>query len=205
MPDLSDVILVNRQRYPNFEHDDLIKDFREAQGVPDALAIETGEPSAEWLATNHLGPLSTQQRAAFDRDGIVLLLQHPLDQNYALSIARVAAHAVGLSYEHLDTQNVIPFRELVTDDLDSRENFNLARAERTNEIIAHLDAMDDVDRAAYFVQVFRDKIVGMQDRRVIDLFASEQPQELQAALNKAWAERRHVLQHDERTARPQPE
>ncbi len=174
----------------------------EGNGPPFAQIITVNEPSGEWLEESLLAPLSDEQRTAFDRDGIVLLLQHPCRLIRPLPIARIAADAVCFGYEQLDGQGV-PNPDPRAD--DARETFNAARAARTNEIISRLDRMDDADRVAFFIKAFRDRVVGTEDRRVIDLYVNDQPQELQAALTEAWSQRRDHLQAGGPAVRPQAE
>lgn len=200
MPNLSDIILVNRQRYPNFEHDDLIKDVREAQGVPDALAIETGDPSPEWLAINHLGPLTAQQRAAFDRDGIVLLLQHRLDKNFTVPIANIASKAVAFGCERLERESGIPVQVANQDNPASQERHAASLAARTAYVVERLDGLTDAERASFFRQAYREMADHDAGRGLIERFSMG---DLTIALNEAWATRRHGLHYGRSITRPQ--
>ncbi|KPF67395.1 hypothetical protein IP69_13750 [Bosea sp. AAP35] len=196
--DHRNVILVNQDLNKEFGYEYFVVNLKEQHDIPDALVIETLNPDAEFLAVNDLTPLSGKQRAAFDRDGIVLLLQHALVPRLTMPIATIAAKAVEFAYETLTAQVAILTPDLKRD--DAQEIFDAAWAARTNDIIANIDQMPDAERINYFIAAFRNAFTGT-DSTVIDRYVNDQREELRAALTEAWAERRHFLQRGQRATR----
>lgn len=196
----ADFVLVNHEKDANC-HARAIA-LAEQNGPPFAHVIRIGDPSPEWLATNHLGPLSVEQRAAFDRDGIVLLLQHPTDPLYMVPIADIAAKAVAFGSERLESESGIPVQVAKQDDPASQESHAASLAARTAYVVERLDGMTDAERASFFRQAYREMADHDAGRALIERFTMG---DLTIALNQAWATRRHGFRHGRSITRPQGE
>lgn len=184
--DRPDIILLNPKRILRTGYDEFRKEFEEKYNVRDALLLQTDDPTAEWLAANGMTALSDEQRATFDSEGVVMLLQHQIVRGNR-SIEYLAEEAVDFGYRQLAAEKraSIPAAELA--EIDARHgSHHPGHAAWGPYVIERLDEMSDAERHAFFRQAYRE-MASPSGQRLIDL---NEIGAMNEALSEAWSRRR---------------
>lgn len=166
------IVLINPDRHTSSNQNDVVSALEEQHGVRNALVIQATNPDARWLDANHMSALSDQQRAAFIADGVVMLLQHPINPVFTIPVVPVARAAVEFGVKRLE-----------------KELGGAVGANRTAAVIERLDAMSFRDRSDFFVSAYIDKDQHEASRGIIAGFTQA---ELDVALSNAWATFRFI-------------
>lgn len=171
--DRPNIVLINPDRHAEHKHRDLVSALEEQHGVSNAMVVQASNPTAKWLDANHMSALSDQQRASFDNDGVVMLLQHPIDPNFTIPVVAVARAAVEAGVKRVE-----------------KEGGGAVGSAQIAAVIKRLDEMSHRDRSDFFVSAYIDMPNHEEGRGIIASFTQA---ELDVALSNAWATRKFIM------------
>lgn len=167
------IVFINPDIHAEHKQRALISALEEQHGVSNAMVVQASNPTAQWLDANHMSALSDQQRASFDADGVVMLLQHPIDPNFTIPVVAVARAAVEAGVKRV-----------------AREDGGAVGTTQIAAVIKRLDEMSHRDRSDFFVSAYIDMPHHEEGRGIIASFTQA---ELDVALSNAWATRKFIL------------